>query len=390
MSLIYSAGFSPRIASRKVVKLNDVKTILGIPFDEDDRLGYMKALGFDSIQLYGLYGVFGNATKEAQLAAFIQKARVTYGYKHVGCIMGAGISGFQDALNYNASVPVISRFDDFNKENEFWNYFRVDFTVNNAVAGNTYSITLNGTTYSYVAGGSDTTITIASALVLAMAPSGLSITNGAPPTNKIRVKDTSSIYASFTYSNTGNISNELINESYTDWLNSLIWLQNELFFLGTGTISAYVANPTNNWGVTEATQMCVLIDYYEGTNYTYQPNEGQTGYRDNQLVYIAQGANNLGKIQKHYPIFSAEWSEARSSPPAPFTIPDPVATAGIACGEDVFMGYWLLLNNPGSVALGNSTWTTQYNLDPIPNKSNLQMAGYCWFSSNCLRFYAVP
>jgi len=56
MSLIYSAGFSPRIASRKVVKLNDVKTILGIPFDEDDRLGYMKALGFDSIQLYGLYG----------------------------------------------------------------------------------------------------------------------------------------------------------------------------------------------------------------------------------------------------------------------------------------------------------------------------------------------
>jgi len=140
-----------------------------------------------------------------------------------------------------------------------------------------------------------------------------------------------------------------------------------------------VANPANNWGVTEAEQICTNVDYYEGTNYTKTPDSLQNGYRNNQLVYIAQGAFNIGKVQKHYPIFSAEWNVA--DPP---TIPAP---SPAACGSDgPFMGYYLQTNG---IATANSTWLAQYTADPIPNKTSLEWTGYNYFVYSCLSLY-VP
>lgn len=381
--LLANNGFTPRTGyTRQVLKVNNIAPILGDTAAENTRLAYAVSQGFTGIQLYGLYGVFGIPSAEADLAAFINKAYTVYGLKTVGCIMGIGNAGFIDALAYNASVPATSRFNDFNKENEFWNYFTVYFTVTSAVGGFTYTITLNGTTYSYTAGGGDTRADIAAALATACAPSGLaiSIRSVNVPNDTVRIRNTTSIYSSFTWSNSANIADENIVETYTDWINSLIWLKANIG--SNGIITAYVANPSNNWGVTEAEQMCTNIDIYEGTNYTLVPDEGQNAYRNRQLVYIAQGAANIGKVQKHYPIFSAEWIL-----PVPGATPPIPAPSPAACGDDVtFMGYYLQTNG---IAAANSDWLGQYTADAIPNKSSLQWVGYNYFSYNCLSLY-VP
>lgn len=370
--LLSNNGFTPRNYPRQILKINNIKTYLGLTAQEDARLNYALAKGFTGLQFYGLYGVLGGGNNpntgnpyESDLAAFITKARTApYNFKTIGAILGSGNAGFINALAYNSSHPAISRFNDFNKENEFWNGFRVDFTVLNAVVGSTYTITLNGTPYTHIGVLGDSTTTIATALAVLCAASGLVVSSTG---NIVKIKDTSSIYSSFTYSTTGNIDSEEINETYTDWINSLIWLNANI---GTnGTISAYVANSSNNWGVTEAEQMCAVLDYYEGTNYTTTPNALQNSYRNNQLVNIAQGAANIGKVQKHYPIFSAE----------SLTNPTP-------CGEATFMGTYLQTNG---IVTANTTWKAQYDADPIPNKSNLSWSGYSYFSYNCLSLY-VP
>ena len=360
---------TPVTTLRQILKVNNISSVLGNLSNENARLAYAQNNGFTGIQLYGLYGVFGDPTKESQLASFINRAYTTYGLTTVGCIMGRGNSGFINALAYNASVPAISKFNDFNKENEFWNYFRVDFVISTVVIGFTYSITLNGTTYSYTSVPGDTKDTIAAALALACAPSGLAITIRTTNVtdDTVSIKNTTNIYASFTYSNSLNISDDNINETFTDWIASLVWLKANIG--SNGTISAYVANPSNNWGVTEAEQICTNVDYYEGTNYTTTPNESQNSYRNNQLVYIAQGALNIGKVQKHYPIFSSE---------SLAIIPN--------CGEATFMGAYLQSNG---IATANSTWLSQYNADSIPNKTSLEWVGYNYFSYNCLSQY-VP
>lgn len=363
--LLSNNGFTPRAYTRQVLKINNIAPVLGNAVAENTRLQYAVDKGFTGIQLYGLYGVFGTGL-ETDLEAFILKARQVYGLRTVGCIMGIGTAGFASALAYNAGVPAISRFDDFNKENEFWNYFRVDFTITNGVNGFNYQVTLDGTTYSYLSATTDKAV-IAAGLAAACAPSGFSINVLASDPFTFRVRDTSSIYSSFTYSNSANVSNENIVETYPNWIASLQWLAPQLS--GNEFISAYVANPANNWGVTEAEDMVQVIDIYEGTNYTTVPNSLQVNYRDRQLIYLAQAANNVGVIQEHYPIFSAE-DDTNPSP----------------CGEDNFMGTYLQSN---SIALANSTWLAQYQADAFANKSNLHWVGYNYFVYSCLSLY-VP
>lgn len=365
--LLANNGYTNRSYIRQVLKMNNVSTYLGNAAQENIRLNYAKSKGFTGLQFYGLYGVFGNPALEAALATFIAKARsAPYSFQTIGCIMGIGTAGFASALAYNAAVPSISRFNDFNKENEFWNYFRVDFTITNGVNGFNYQVTLDGTTYSYLSATTDKAI-IAAGLAAACAPSGFAINVLASDPFTFRVRDTSSINSSFTYSNSANVSNENIVETYNDWIASLNWLAANIG--GNGIITAYVANPANNWGVTEAEDMVQVLDIYEGTNYTTVPNEGQVAYRDRQLVYLAQAANNIGVVQQHYPIFSAE-DDTNPSP----------------CGEDNFMGTYLQSND---IATANAAWLAQYQADAIPNKANLRWVGYNYFVYSCLSLY-VP
>lgn len=106
----------------RTLKLNTSQNWLGNEAEENRRLDYAIRNGFNHVQLYGLYSVF-NTPIESYLPAFIAKCYgATYNMQRVGAIMGAGTTGFTYVLNYNAGVSVGERFNDFNKENEFWNY----------------------------------------------------------------------------------------------------------------------------------------------------------------------------------------------------------------------------------------------------------------------------
>lgn len=365
MSNLYiNNNFTPQVRTlfTRKLKMNNVTSWLGNAAQENLRLAYVVGLGYTGIQLYGLYEVFGDATLEGRLATLINKAYTVYGLQTVGAIMGSGRNGFQKVLDYNATVGLSSQFNDFNKENEFWNYFRVDFQIDTpAVIPYAYTITLNGTPYGYTSSPGNTPAQIATALAAACAPSGLSISVS---TDTIRIKDTTSVYASYTYSTGANITVTPINETYTDWIDSMQWLDTQL--VAGQMSSAYVANPANNWGLTEATDMVQCIDIYEGTNYTTSPNELQTAFRDHQLFYIADAAAALSITQQYVPILSAE------DPP---------------CSAELFMGTYF--QSTGGIATGEALWTSQWNADAFTNKASLINVGWSYFDYNCLKTF-VP
>lgn len=101
--------------------MNNVGAYIGSPATVAARIAYAVANGFNWLQFYGLYGVFGDPVKESQLASMIS-ACYAAGIIRVGAIMGAGVAGFNLAFNYNASVSPSEQFNDMNKENEAWRY----------------------------------------------------------------------------------------------------------------------------------------------------------------------------------------------------------------------------------------------------------------------------
>jgi hypothetical protein len=110
------------------IKLNNITTYLGIGAQEDDVLNNCINWGFNWVQFYGLYTVLGGGTNPNtgnlytdDLAAFITKTRTVFGINRIGAIMGSGTAGFSLALAYSAAYPNAA-FNDYNKENEFWNY----------------------------------------------------------------------------------------------------------------------------------------------------------------------------------------------------------------------------------------------------------------------------
>lgn len=82
-------------------------------------LDYARQEGFTYLDLYGLGGVLGNATKEAQLAAWIKEAHARG--VQVGATGGSG-SSWTSRAKYNRSRrDPAERFDGFNLEYEYWN-----------------------------------------------------------------------------------------------------------------------------------------------------------------------------------------------------------------------------------------------------------------------------
>lgn len=112
---------SPPVENWRIFKLNDVSLYVSNPTAVDNVLTYCKGNGFNWIQFYGLYSVFGTGL-EADLALMIEAAYATGTILRVGAIMGAGTAGFSAALNYNSTVVPNQQFNDMNKENEFWRY----------------------------------------------------------------------------------------------------------------------------------------------------------------------------------------------------------------------------------------------------------------------------
>jgi hypothetical protein len=96
--------------------------IIGNRAKEDSILVYAQANAFNYLCLYGLGSVnFSSATNKTNMAAFINRAKTTYGITQVGAA-GEIYSFFKDnILPYNQSrTNAIEKFDVFNFEFEFW------------------------------------------------------------------------------------------------------------------------------------------------------------------------------------------------------------------------------------------------------------------------------
>lgn len=102
--------------------IDGFNTILGNTAKEDSLLHYAQDSSFNYLALYSLHQVnLSNTSTANTMAAFIYKARVTYGITYVGAICET-YSGFRDRIGpYNLSRSDDNeRFNVFNIEFEFW------------------------------------------------------------------------------------------------------------------------------------------------------------------------------------------------------------------------------------------------------------------------------
>ncbi len=354
----------PITADNRSLKVNGFDVILGNVGLENTLLQYAVNNGFGQIQLYDLYPVFRDTTpypnnKKDKLANFILKARLSYGIMNIGCIMGAGTEGFQLALNYNREVlhgahdtlhyPLagsqpLAQFNIFNKESEFWFGHVINFVIEGPVMVNdVFSITINGTPYSYTAVGGESVDDIAGILVqsiitfgdtLINGPASNFISEGEPPvalgggTGKFKISINHAtavslgIFANLTlnFTNLSNIHvDSILRDSFDEWMASLVWLKPQL--QNWQFTSAYIQNSTPVWDALEANQLVQqiggadVIDVIEATNYTpwngstTAPNMAQEPNVSGRILQrIALAAYNFipPKIQKFRPLFSAE------------------------------------------------------------------------------------
>ena len=102
--------------------IDSFNSILGNTAKEDSLLQYAQDSSFNYLALYSLHQVnLSNSNTANTMAAFIYKARVTYGITYVGAV-GETYSGFRDRIGpYNLSRSDDNeRFNVFNLEFEFW------------------------------------------------------------------------------------------------------------------------------------------------------------------------------------------------------------------------------------------------------------------------------
>ncbi len=338
------------------MKFNNCATWLGNTAAENARLSYLASLTGDIVQLYGLYGVFGNVGLETALGNFIQKAiSPPYNMKRVAAIMGDE-AGFNLAFTYNNSVIATKRFTEINFENEFWFGMRVDFEPRNAVVGQTYgfTVTFNGNTYSAstVAVLGDTLATIAQRLLAQI--------NGLIPGFLTQIRNGSQVQVinrgnllGFTYTATANMRATLVNLAFQDWLNAAS-AAHAITQANGWVLSAYIANPLNSWGYAEMNEMVKHIDDFECTNYQTTPNERSTVFRNRQLFHLANACANRGITRQMHALHSA---------------------------EPAFLGPYFRANTvvaPPTTA-SEQYWTDLWNGDTFPNKASINWQGFCYF-----------
>ena len=348
------------------IKLNRASLWLGNSTLEDDRLNYASSIDCTGIQLYGLQSIWGTGL-EAALPAFITKAKNTYGFATVGAIIGS-VNSTNGANAYNLAQPsALTKFDEYNLENEFWFGYRVDFYISSPiVVGFTYtfSITYQAVTktYSYTAVLGDTSLSIANALLAACnANPTVGFTYGviqkSTNTWAVQVINRNNISLDFTYTNSANTSTELVNYSYTQWDAWAKYTQGLANITGT-ILTAYVANPLSNWPPSATTDMIATLDEIELTNYRTFPNERSGAFRTAQLIPLADAAAAAGVSLNFWALHSAEPAFMKSYLDQNTIIAPPFTTAS----ED----YWLNL----------------WNTDSFTNIASAKHVGFVYFDYN--------
>jgi len=104
------------------IYIDKFSQILGNPTKEDSLLNYAQDSSFNYLALYDLQSInFNNATSVGKLAAFIRKARTSYGVQYIGAVCES-YSSFQSKIApyNNGRTNADEKFDVFNLEFEFW------------------------------------------------------------------------------------------------------------------------------------------------------------------------------------------------------------------------------------------------------------------------------
>ena len=350
------------------IKLNRASVWLGNSTLEDDRLNYASGIDCTGIQLYGLNSVWGTGLETA-LAAFINKAKNNFGILSVGAIIGS-VNGTNNAKLYNDSQPTSNtKFDEFNLENEFWFGYRVDMYVSSPiVVGFTYtfSVTYLGitNTYSYTAVAGDTSLSICNALLAACRANPhngfvYGVIQKSTNTWAVQVINRVNITTEFTHTISANMSDENVNYSYNEWNNWAKYTQSLL--VGSGVLlTAYIANPLNNWTSFVPVDMVATFDELECTNYRTFPNQRSGAFRDNQLIPLANAAANASTptVVRFYALHSAEPNFMK-----PYLDQNTIESPPISVASE---DYWLSL----------------WNTDTFTNKPSAIHMGFVYFDYN--------
>lgn len=305
--LLSNNGFTPRPPStpfaKRTVKLNNITSYLGNATEEQRHIDMALSWNRNSLQFYGLNNIdFTDTAQTDLLRDFIVRCKAS-GIKYVGAIRDS-TNGFQKIFDYNAAYPVANQqFNDFNFENEFWFGQKIQYEITSAVSGFTYRITLDGISYTYVAGALDSVTDIRNGLLAAIPTSPTppaTWTKSAISSDTIRIW-ADSVNTPFTYSTSANISTSIINLSRENWLLTMELLKTNVVAASgtnweTGSAwhtSAYVQNYAGDprWGSTQAARMIVCIDVYESTNYTVAPDPDRSIESQFYLLADALAAN---------------------------------------------------------------------------------------------------
>jgi hypothetical protein len=104
------------------IYIDQFNTIVGNITKENELLSWCKYNNMNSISLYDLTTVLSNSANIPKLAAFIKKARLSYGITSVGAVRGSGSEFSGSTCSYNSGrTDTLERFNVFNLELEWWN-----------------------------------------------------------------------------------------------------------------------------------------------------------------------------------------------------------------------------------------------------------------------------
>lgn len=123
--LIVSFSFAGSVRSQTPtvsgIYVNFINSWLGNTVEEDKILEYCQLNGFNYITLYDLHLLNWSTSQNNQLAAFLSKARTTYGIQQIGAC-GENSNFFRNRIiPFNTGrTSAIERFDVFSFEFEFW------------------------------------------------------------------------------------------------------------------------------------------------------------------------------------------------------------------------------------------------------------------------------
>jgi len=138
------------LGNYRMMYVND--SAMSSTITQNDMLTYAQAIGVNTLLVYG--GWYRSGTS---LASFISRSRSDYGMQKVSCVV-TGRYQAELGIAYNDSRTNASeKWDDFCTENEFWRgsgwseAIKCTVKIENAVAGATYTIRINGIDYTITA-----------------------------------------------------------------------------------------------------------------------------------------------------------------------------------------------------------------------------------------------